>query len=222
MNVTCISDLHGNYDLDLPGGDLLIIAGDLTCNNSEKESKRFCSFLEMCNQYKKKVVIAGNHDNLFVGVPPHKAPHPVKGKSEWYEYLCDSGTEFKGVKIWGSPWTKAFQGMNPKCKAFTCNTDEELDEKWKGIPDDIDILVTHSPPYGIHDTVRMRGSEGFEHVGSLSLRNHVLCSSIRLHVFGHTHKWGGRRTNTNSKAFVNASVVDENYHQSYNPVIIKM
>jgi hypothetical protein len=36
MDVTCISDLHG-YLPKLEGGDLLIIAGDMTARDTEEE-----------------------------------------------------------------------------------------------------------------------------------------------------------------------------------------
>src|SRR5690554_6389041 len=93
------------------------------------------------------------------------------------------------VKIWGSPWTNDFHGVHPKCKAFMLS-EHELAKKWALIPDDVDILVTHSPPYGIFDQVRVRGvfsvEKQHESVGSKSLLQE-LENRIKpwLHVFGH-------------------------------------
>lgn len=175
MIIDCIADLHGYYP-ELPGGDLLIVAGDLTARDLENEHALFDYWINE-QPYKKKVVIAGNHDNVLA---------ENRLKFQFCEYLCDSGTEFEGLKIWGSPWTKKFAGMNSYCMAFTCNTEEELAEKWALIPSDIDILVTHSPPYGILD------SNGKEYCGSTTLRNIILdgnkFKNKKAHIFGHIHE----------------------------------
>ena len=142
MIIDCISDLHGFYP-DLEGGDLLIVAGDLTSRDTKEQHIDFSMWLAAQN-YSHKVVIAGNHDNRLILLGgPVKAPR--------LDYLLDSGTEFQGLKIWGSPWTKWFPQVNPKCSAFMLKTEDELAEKWKLIPDDIDVLVTHGPPHGILD-----------------------------------------------------------------------
>jgi hypothetical protein len=106
---------------------------------------------------------------------------------EKISYLCDSGTEFEGLKIWGSPWTLTFDGINPNCTAFT-GDEALLAEKFALIPDDIDILVTHGPPYGVLDKTD-RG----ECVGSHSLLRRLGgFLSPRLHVFGHIHESYGQ------------------------------
>lgn len=206
MIIDCISDLHGFYP-ELEGGDLLIIAGDLTANDSEAAYLKFFDWLSDAN-YSKKIVVAGNHDNkIQEGIIEIRSVGPIS-------YLCDSGTEFEGLKIWGSPWTKTFLGMNPNCKAFTVDTEEELAEKWALIPADVDILVTHSPPYGILDKTR-RG----EHVGSLSLRNEVMGRiNPKLHVLGHIHGCGGRDMKTSITHYINASLLDDFYEPVNKPI----
>lgn len=55
MRVTLTSDLHG-YFPETTGGDLLIVAGDLTSDHSIEAFFEFCHWID--NQdYKKKVVI---------------------------------------------------------------------------------------------------------------------------------------------------------------------
>jgi Icc-related predicted phosphoesterase len=201
MIIDCISDLHGFYP-ELQGGDLLIIAGDLVWHSQMKDYDEFflwCAFQE----YKKIIFISGNHDNLAMS------------QFDWgenIEYLLDSGTEFEGLKIWGSPWTRSFRNMNPKCKAFTKETDKELSKFWGEIPGDIDILITHSPPAGILDKIVAFENQTAD-VGSPSLRHMVLDRNrfpkLKLHVFGHIHEWGGQIFETNFTKFVNASIVNE-------------
>jgi len=221
MIVDVISDLHGFYP-KLDGGDLLIVAGDLTGRDDEKEYFEFHDWLER-QDYKRMIVIAGNHDNWIekhgtIGFPD------FDGKK--MEYLCDFGTEFEGLKIWGSPWSKTFPGMNPHCKAFTKDTDEELAEKWALIPDDIDILITHSPPYGVLDMVRRYTypATTSEYVGSWSLMAALERVKPRIHVFGHIHEHGGQQVllkhDGPNTICVNASYVNERYQPANKPVRI--
>lgn len=208
MIIDCISDLHGYYP-KLEGGDLLIVAGDLTAKDDEEGWLTFERWLYNFNfKYKQIILIAGNHDNSLQSGGRHCM------RRYWEKicigsnvtYLCDSGTEFvywedeyqdaggilgvtlkkpirKALKIWGSPWTLKFKRQNPKAMAFTVDTEEELAEKWALIPDDIDILVTHGPPkFGLDKTAYR------EFVGSESLRNWVFIHQPQIHVFGHIHE----------------------------------
>jgi|SRR5579863_9701422 len=226
MIIDCIADLHGHYPV-LEGGDLLIVAGDLTARDTLEEH---LEFVKWCGRqhYGHVIYIAGNHDNLCL-------KEPVKNKK--VEYLFDSGTEFdyekqvahpastshvsidvlmtetKKIKIWGSPWTKTFPGMNPHCMAFTCDTEEQLAEKFAMIPNDIDILITHSPPYGILDQTSKN------RCGSTYLLNKFRGSTnLKLHVFGHIHENGGKCAQIGMIKYVNASHVNEHYEPVNKPI----
>lgn len=215
--IDCISDLHGYYP-KLEGGDLLIVAGDLTANDQPNDRLEFLQWLAD-QTYRKKIWVAGNHDNSLVGSSFRKT------REDAAEYLCDSGTEFEGLKICGSPWTKTFPGMNPKCKAFTVDTDEELAEKWALIPENIDILITHSPPLGFGDMIdnSYNFGSGSLHVGSESLHHLLYSGKIRprLHVFGHIHEGYGHIKYVDDvphTQFVNASHVNKNYQPVNKPI----
>lgn len=226
MKIDCISDLHGEFP-ELPGGDLLIVAGDLTGNDTKKQYGIFFAWL--CEQkYTKKIFIAGNHDNKLCPKDPYDGfldfVYPDENS---ISYLCDSGTEFDGLKIWGSPWTRQFYGMNPDAMAFACETEDELTEKWALIPGDIDILITHSPPFKMFDSVNDRTFQRkFKHVGSLSLANRVIGNvcfpNLKLHVFGHIHECGGMVMDIGDRKFVNASIMNENYQPVNKPVRIEL
>ena len=207
MKIDCISDLHGRYP-KLEGGDLLIIAGDLTARDTEEQLWEFNEWI--CKQkYTKKIYIAGNHDVRFQNDNYWKGHH----ETDFATYLCDSGTEFEGLKIWGSPWTARFPNQNPECMAFSLHPDE-LKSKWDLIPEDTDILITHSPPYGILDhTWKLR-------TGCSDLLERVKHINPKLHVFGHIHENGGKTTQLDiyKTIFVNASVVNENYNHINKPV----
>lgn len=218
MKIDCISDLHGYYP-KLEGGDLLIVAGDLTARDEPEEYIYFRNWLSEQN-YKKKIVIAGNHDgNLQLDYMFGSTPF-----LEIAEYLCDSGTEFEGLKIWGSPWTAQFPGINPKCCAFTvnfgCDTEYWLDDYWKLIPDDTDILITHSPPHGVLDKC-LNGN-----VGSKTLLEAIERIKPKLHIFGHIHECGGSKLLYKHEGpntwCVNASIVNERYEHVNKPIRIEL
>lgn len=232
MIIDCIGCLHGARP-NLEGGDLLIVTGDLTAHDNEIEYLRFFEWLTQ-QEYKKIIFIGGNHDNWL----KNNRNTYDKGK---IEYLYDSGAAFcyyepleknesksikrKDFKIWGSPWTASFKGINPKCTAFTepygNDTDDRLNDHWKKIPRDIDILITHGPPYGILDTTN-RG----EHVGSGTLLARVLDIKPKLHVFSHIHECGGQEFilkregygDENNTRFVNCSIMSDNYSPDNEPI----
>ena len=183
MKVTAISDLHGDRP-KLEGGDLLIVAGDLTARDWVKEYVLFNEWIEK-QPYTKKVVICGNHDMCIA-----KGASFLRPVGASYEYLCDTGTEYEGLKIWGTPWTRWFKGVNPDCTAFMLNTDFQLRDKFDLIPEDTNILVTHGPCYG-----RLDHTLYGEDAGSPALRDRVdylRGKGLRLHIHGHIHEAYGR------------------------------
>lgn len=226
MIVDAISDLHGHYPT-LEGGDLLIVAGDLTARDTFGEHSEFKQWL-YDQDYEKKVVIGGNHDGNLVGNKAGSSVYSGYHMDDhcyfsFADYLLDSGTEFGGLKIWGSPWTKTFKGMNPHCKAFTCDTEEELAEKWALIPDNTDILITHSPPYGFLDFIEEKYDGSRFHLGSKSLWDRLIKINVRIHIFGHIHECGGSHDiyediTWKGPYFVNASHVNERYEPVNKPI----
>ena len=213
MIIDCVSDLHGHCH-KLEGGDLLIIAGDFVARENLKSYFDFFDWVQS-QDYLKKVLVAGNHDSMF---QDEEYKGPAGAVKDVFEYLCDSGCEFEGIKIWGSPWTKSFWQQNPRCKGFSLDSEEELAEKWGLIPNDTDILVTHSPPHGILDASLWDKEEFF---GCRKLREEVLCRvKPKLHVFGHVHEWGGRSVDINTTKFVNASLVNELYEPVHGTIRI--
>ena len=209
MIIDCISDLHG-FPPPLPGGDLLIVAGDLTARDTASEYLKFFSWL-MQQSYKKIILIAGNHDGEiekgFVEVKFYQGSRIV--------YLEDSYTEYEGLKIWGSPWTPTFGSWH-----FMQDRGAPIKEKWDLIPDDTDILITHGPAYGILDQVkessRKKGEDRF--AGCKELRNAIFRVKPKLHVFGHIHEMGCKKVNLTTTTFVNACIMDEKYRPIHSAV----
>ncbi len=235
MKIDCIADLHGNLPI-LEGGDLLIIAGDICARDKVPEWFRFFEWLKEQN-YRKKLLVAGNHDNVLaqsISTLESKAMGLYEETIEGYEYLCDSGTKFEGLKIWGTPWTPLFPRVHPKCKAFM-GTEYFLEKKFALIPDDTDILISHGPPFGMMDLVPDSDCPCHETynckkpVGSKSLFERINNLKLKLLVFGHVHEGYGRGVlkrpgfgTENNTQCINCSYVNERYEPVNKPIRIEI
>ncbi len=212
MIIDCISDLHGARP-ELEGGDLLIVAGDLTARDEPEQHFRFEEWLEE-QDYIKKIVIAGNHDGFLV----NRGPHMFAGA----EYLLDSGLSWWGLKIWGSPWTPTFCNWH-----FMKDRGKEIRKMWDLIPKDTEILITHGPAYGLLDTVDISSKAVYgRHAGCEELRKVVeRLPKLKLHVFGHIHEGYGQVMlkrpgygDENNVLCVNASIMDGHYNPVNKPI----
>ncbi|PQJ82612.1 metallophosphoesterase family protein [Polaribacter glomeratus] len=101
-----------------------------------------------------KIFIAGNYDFFFErahrDIIKNKIPKNVI-------YLNDSGCEIADLKIWGSPVQPEFYNW-----AFNIECGKEIKQHWDLIPKNIDILITHGPPYGILDKTTRNDLVGCE------------------------------------------------------------
>lgn len=218
MRITLISDTHTKHNQltnDLIGGDLIIHAGDISSMGHIDEIQNFCNWYNSLKQYDNSVFIAGNHDWGF----QNKASHirPLVDSYEWITYLQDSKLTFvnKGetewCNIWGSPWQPEFRNW-----AFNLPRNGiDLENIWKAIPNDTDILITHGPPHGILDI----SSYGNVNAGCELLRVCVDKIKPKIHVFGHIHSEYGYKFN-NGTHFINASVLNERYQYENKPITI--
>jgi Icc-related predicted phosphoesterase len=104
--------------------------------------------------------------------------------------------------------------------------EEKLDEKWDLFPEEIDILITHSPPFGILDEAQehipaLPYAKSFKRCGSKSLCHKILTRpQISLHVFGHIHESYGKTQNQWGGISVNASIMNRNYESINKPIRI--
>jgi len=95
-------------------------------------------------------------------------------------------------------------------------TPEILSPIWAKIPKNLDILITHGPPFGILDRT-IRGVTA----GCSKLLEAVQLKAPRIHVFGHIHEGYGM-LKKNGTAFVNASLCSANYDLMNKPVVIDL
>lgn len=208
MKIVCLSDTHNFYsDLKIPECDIMIHAGDLQAYN-RKELNTFCKWVDNQNA-RFKVVIAGNHDKYI-------AENNVKARKilgEHCIYLENSMVVIDRLRIYGTPITPVFG------KWYFMGEDEYRQNIFSNIPEDIDILITHSPPLNILDKL----SHGFNtHVGDFLLNSVVRkCFNLKYHIFGHIHESCGMVEYDKIK-FVNCSICDEFYNISNKPIVINL
>ena len=65
VSVVCVSDTH-NTEPPLPNGDILIHAGDLSLDGTQREIQAALNWLNTL-PHEHKIVVAGNHDTLLEG-----------------------------------------------------------------------------------------------------------------------------------------------------------
>lgn len=215
MKIVCLSDTHNcNQEISVPDGDVLIHAGDATVRGTMAEIEQFlCWFAALPHRH--KIFVAGNHDWLYETNNRFARLLTANFK---IQYLQDSAVEIEGLKIYGSPWQPRFYDW-----AFNLNRGAELAEKWRMIPADVDVLITHGPPHGILDEVPKKF--WVENTGCEELRRRVeeiaAFGRLKLHVFGHIHCGYGTTERFGVK-FVNASNCDEEYRPTQLPICLEL
>lgn len=213
MKIAAVSDVHNRWkELKIVPADLLVVAGDLTADGARHEFEAFLNWLKSVhNSYSAAVVIAGNHDGYFIEKIGHGRDFfrdriaeilgPGRGG-----YLEHQSAEVLGVKVFGSPY------VNRYCNLGFNRDNEERKELWSEIPEDTELLVTHMPPFGILDGVyeenfvNSRIVKDYVSQGCKALKERLSeLTSLKTHVFGHIHEWGGRTVEIDGITFANAA-----------------
>lgn len=233
--VVCISDTHLQHDFDIPEGDILVHAGDLTFDGSLQEVTKALVWLKGVRVglgFSDVVVIPGNHDWMA-----ERDPELIKRlmAEAGVTYLQHESALVQGLKFFGSGYTPRFYDW-----ALNVDRGPELAKLWAQIPDDTAVLVTHGPPMGHLDTVNRpagqwdamdfgsfgRGDKSRAHlptrVGCADLAARIVgLTKLRAHIFGHIHR-PGLETSVTGVTYVNASICNERYKAAHKPTVIDL
>lgn len=192
MKIAAFSDCHWLYKniKKFPKADILIFAGDW-CGSGlyMDETTTFIEWFKKL-KYRNKVVVPGNHDRFCEW---NMSLCKDLFKNAGINLLIDEQINIEGVSIYGTPWCPFFNYW-----AFM-KPDEDLKDIFKQIPNNLDILVTHTPPKGICDPTDY---------GSDSLRKHLNNVNPKVHIFGHNHGGYGYQETINTK-FYNVAVCSD-------------
>jgi Icc-related predicted phosphoesterase len=205
LKIVVISDTHGRHDrLEIPSGDLIIHAGDVSMRGFKTEVEAFLHWYSNLD-FKYKIFIAGNHDFFFQDnnrdIIDAIIPSDIT-------YLEDESVEVEGIKIWGSPISPWFHDW-----AFNRQRGYEIKQHWDKIPIDTNIVVTHGPVYGVLDKTK-RGDK----VGCVDLLEKINIVSPKYHICGHIHEDYGMVTKEET-CFINASILNLQYEVANAPVV---
>jgi predicted phosphodiesterase len=217
---------------ELPKGDVLIHAGDISNKGGEKDVTEFIHWFQNIEGFDTKIFIAGNHDFCFerVNQPHHKgdydwlhnlmAPENLSQSDITYledDFITIEYPEFsRPIKIYGSPWQPEFYNWAFNLPRFGI----ELQEKWNMISEDTDVLITHGPPNEARDFVS-NWRQGDANVGCELLRFRVEQIKPLLHVFGHIHGAYGAAY-IKDILYVNAATCNDRYVPSNKPIVVDL
>lgn len=206
--IVCISDTHNLHSkVKIPECDILIHAGDATGRGTLQEASSFLYWFAQ-QSAKHKILVWGNHD--IIGEDNPNLAKMLLSEYPSITYLENSGAEVLGIKFWGSPWTPRFFDW-----AFNADPDK-LVEVWSTIPEGIDVLITHGPPFGILDE-----TEEGNLIGCKILLHEVQTRvKPKYHVFGHDHEGYGLKV-VGETTFINASSCDRRYRPVNPPIILE-
>ncbi len=227
IKILTISDQHGLLSpLDkIEPADLCLISGDICphfktsyvgdygdcLGQSQWLSLVFKPWMDAL-PVKQTYFCWGNHD--WVGEKtPHLLPSFANPKNK-INCIQDDFVVYKGLKIWFSPWSLYFFGW-----AFNApeeGGEEFLKQKYDQIPNDTDIIVSHTCPHGYGDKTNT-----LENTGPISLFNRMVDIKPKLIVGGHIHCDRNIFKYKNT-TIVNASVVDEKYRLVNNGTLIEI
>lgn len=182
MRVVATSDTHLQQP-GLPDGDVLIHAGDLINDGMEAEFLEGLHWLSK-HQHPVKIYVPGNHDKYAYDA---RESAQMWCKSLGIHMLVDETVCPNTIAIHGSPWTNLWGKTAAYMKPAA-----EINKYWESVSHDMDILVTHGPPWSMFDI----GRHGFR-LGSEGLYDAVTNLQPAVHLFGHIHEGhGGRRWQT--------------------------
>jgi len=199
MKITVISDTHNEHEkLGTLSGDVLIHCGDMF-NMFSRNDDEFERMDDWFGRQEFDVILCtgGNHD-FALESKLHDEPEPFENAV----YLQDREFIHQGVVFYGAPWIPALPGQ-----AFY-RTNSELEAKWSNIRENIDVLITHTPPAGFLDI----SSSGLQ-LGCKHLADRVATVSPSFHCFGHVHASSGLRE-AGKTTYINAALVNSNYELS--------
>ena len=180
---------------DLPDADIVVHSGDFTMNGSEQEAIDFLNWF--CDlDYPHKIFICGNHDECLYGAN-------IDGLDGNVHYLCNSGIELYGIKFYGVP------------KFMSDCITKQQSLNYAQIPINADVLITHTPPFGILDF------DDNINYGSDELLSRIEVVKPRMHLFGHIHAQHGMKV-LNGITFSNGAVMNADYSSLASPNIIEI
>ncbi len=190
--ISAIADLHGHLP-QMPKADLAVVCGDIFPGEMDKDPDSQGTwfrdvFLPWVDKIESQrvILVAGNHDQWIAAHNGELLRDFAPSAGKKLVYLCDSGMEFKGLKIYGTPWMPVSSGFPKRNRAFVLEDNRLLAQRYSLIPERLDLLLTHTVPYDC-DKIGFSEKDMLD-LGSKELRKAVEARNIRFLVGGHIHE----------------------------------
>lgn len=221
MRIVALSDQHGHLP-EVPPCDLLLVGGDVCPDHvdgvfaGEDPGRQQAWFEAHARPWltnapaAHKILTWGNHDWCGQACRLDEPP-PPPASSPALQIVVDAlirvptATTGRSLSVWATPWSREFGRW-----AFM-KSPAELTALYSGIPEGIDILVSHQPPLGYGDRYNHPGSGDVEHLGSPELLAAIARVRPGLVVCGHLHAGYGGFVYDGIPIW-NVSVVNDDYH----------
>jgi Icc-related predicted phosphoesterase len=161
--------------------------------------------------------VPGNHDLIFDSRRTLNISD-ISYSINWPEnvhILIDKQIEINGLKIYGTPWVPIISYR----WAFEAEHDILLD-KFRKIPSELDILITHSPPRILDCSIDYSLQTQNGPFGSSELTQAIFDKQPKYVFCGHIHSGSHDCVKFEKSKIYNVSRLDEDYCIGYNPLII--
>ena len=233
MKFAVTSDLHGSPLLEKDMGvlhdvDTLLIAGDVfEMNRKIKKMTDFFDRIQSEYGVKNIIMTPGNHDHNIFEAYLEKKPHDA-GEARRYPYipriypadmmenhnvriLIDESIELDGIKIYGSPWSPNF------CNWAFMKSEGSLDLHYETIPNDTDILLSHTPPWVKDCSIDQIDWPHWEarKCGSIALPEAIKRVKPQYLFCGHIHSGSHKEFDIDGTKCYNVSYLGEDYEPHY-------
>lgn len=231
--IAATSDIHGCLEgiqevCHTRNVDVLVIAGDIEPADifTSKPYWFEHKFFPLMRKLKCEVVaIPGNHDFYLSSHYASIACNEKKNIPENFHLLIDEEITINGIRFYGTPWVPLIDGR----WCFE-GTDADIADYFSLIPDGVDVLVTHSPPFLSHKAIDQScdfSPEHRRHFGSKSLNEAIKSKSPSIVLCGHIHSGIHSHVEIMSKRdkpvhIWNVSRVNEEYRIAYKIKILEL
>lgn len=213
IRIAHISDTHDRefninekVDVLVHTGDYSFLPKNSSISDQVDELERFNSYLEANKKFFDiALFVPGNHDFIFETNELLASNILTNAVT-----LIDESYTYKDYLFYGTP-------SQPEFFNWAFNHDEKTrTKKYSDIPENVDILMTHSPAYRILDRTRSG-----ENVGCSILNSYIYKLKPRAHCFGHIHESYGQKR-IDKTFFSNASINNLNYNPVNSPNIFEI
>ena len=235
------SDLHGELPIIIESFDLLLICGDVVPAHDHYYSfqKEWVEtvFVEWVNKLpfknigSKVIMTPGNHDLIFERWNENDYMHlnkltngrliVLRNKEYIFEYTSYESeiTTFpsaynlvpftKKLRIFGTPYCQVFGNW-----AFM-RSEEKLKQKFDEIPENLDILISHSAP-DIEKYGMVQQGYYTKNAGCPILADAIKRLKPKFAFCGHIHSGNHEMQTIDGTSIANVSYVDERYEPTNN------